>query len=174
MARQVLDQLAEIHALVRSEIEDDLAAVERVLHVHKLHIQLVLLDLLLADLERLALLGGIRVAHAAIRFRCDAQHHLERLHDLLVRHLGIALHHIAELNTARRLHDRAVAFLHVQRAGIKIVNASVVFEPDANHSCHVFLFSFSMSAASTESTVSRPLAPSESRRRPSLNICMIP
>src|SRR5205814_7359259 len=55
LARQVLDQLAEIDALLGEEVEDDALAAEEVLDVHQLHLQAALLHEALAGLQ-LALL----------------------------------------------------------------------------------------------------------------------
>ena len=50
---QILDELAEVNAPVRREVEDDLIQVERALDIDEFHRQAMQLDLLLADLERL-------------------------------------------------------------------------------------------------------------------------
>ena len=174
MPGQILDQLAEVHALVRREVKDHLAAVERVLHVHELHVQPVLGDLPLADVECFALPRGVFIAHGAILRRSHAQHGLERLHDLLVRHLGHGIRHVAEFGAARGLHNHAVAGLDVELAGVKIIDTPVVPEADADHSYHRLSFSSSLSEASTASTVIEPLAPKASRLSPSPNVSMIP
>ena len=74
-AGQVLDQLAEVHAAIGGEEKQDLAAVKATLHPHQLHLQLVLLDLLFADVEALPSHGcGCRRRCACrCRWRCGGR-----------------------------------------------------------------------------------------------------
>ena len=53
-AHQILDQLAKIDAGRRREIEDELAAVKKDLHIHELHVQAAVTDALAAEFRGLA------------------------------------------------------------------------------------------------------------------------
>ncbi len=73
-ACQVLDQLPEVHPLVRGEIEEDLAAVKGAFGADQLHIQPMGLDFLDADALGLGLSGPVLRHNALILGACPAQH----------------------------------------------------------------------------------------------------
>ena len=52
LAHQIHDQLAEINARGRGEIEDELAAIVQAFHIHQLHVQSAVHDASAAELPR--------------------------------------------------------------------------------------------------------------------------
>src|SRR6185369_12567450 len=61
LAREILHQLAEVHALLGGEVERDPVAAERDLDLGELHLQLAQLHPLAAVVERLGLERGVLV-----------------------------------------------------------------------------------------------------------------
>src|SRR5690606_22544582 len=88
-ARQVADQLAEVHAPLRREVDEQLVAVELPLRIAHLHLQAVPLHLLARDAPDARLVGAQRAGalevlprrapqHAAVRRRRRAARHAAR------------------------------------------------------------------------------------------------
>ena len=141
---QILHQLAEVHAAVGCEIEDDLGVVEGVLHADQLHLQLVPGHLFLADAEGLLFAAGVVLRAANVLLRGDAHDLFQRRDDLLVADRARAGDDLAEFHAARRLDDHAVARLRPDLVGVEIINLARLFEANANNRCHkgfVLLFS---------------------------------
>ena len=136
-AGQILHQLAEVHAAVGGEIEDDLGVVEGVLHAHQLHLQLVPRHLLLTDAERLLLAAGVVLRALLVLLGGDAHHLLQRRDDLLVADGARAGHDLAELDAARGLHHHVLTRLGPEVAGVKIIYLARLLEADADHCCHL-------------------------------------
>ena len=124
-AGQILDQLAEVYAAVRSEVEQQLVHVERAFRGHEVHFQTAVLDLSLADEKRLVRALAVALERFHIRLGRDADHALERLHDRLLVHLGVALHALAVFQTARGLDDYAGTGGDFGILRVKIIHFSV-------------------------------------------------
>ena len=73
-AGQIPHQLPEVHPAVGGEEKDDLAAVKAGGYVHQLHFQTVIRDLLLADVEGLALFFSVVIHGAAVGVSGQPQH----------------------------------------------------------------------------------------------------
>jgi hypothetical protein len=110
-AGQVLDQLAEIHAAVRGEVEGDLAAVEGVLHADQLHVELVLCDLLLCDLRRFLLLFAVLDQALSVVLRGDADDRAQRGNDGGFLHVRRLHGDLPVLDALSGFDDDAVSFL---------------------------------------------------------------
>ena len=124
-AGEILDQLAEVYAAVRSEVEQQLVHVERAFRGHEVHFQAAVLDLSLADEKRLVRALAVALERFHIRLGRDADHALERLHDRLLVHLGVALHALAVFQTARGLDDYAGTGGDFGILRVKIIHFSV-------------------------------------------------
>ncbi len=85
LAGQVLDQLAEIDALLGQEVEDDPLAAEQVLDVHQFHLQMALADEALAGRQFVGLDGVQSIQCGLVLVGQPAQ-------DAAVRRLGQQLH----------------------------------------------------------------------------------
>ena len=79
-AGQVPHQLPEVHPAVGGKEEHGLVPLEIAFHIHQAHIQAVLGDLLLADLEGLLLPALIQLRYPEIVRRGDAHHIAQELH----------------------------------------------------------------------------------------------
>ena len=75
-AGQILHQLPEVDAPVRGKIKQHFIIVKCILRVNQLHLQVVLLDLLLADFNRLLLLLAVLLLHRLILRRGHADYRL--------------------------------------------------------------------------------------------------
>ena len=137
---QVLDQLAEVHAVVSGEVEHQFAAVQRIFCIHQLHFQAVGGDALLADGVGLLHVGAV-LAHAADVHRIG--HADDRL-DLAreARHLVGGAHDLAALGAAGRGNDDVVALFDLEIAGIKIIGAAIFLEFYRNYFHGKFLYLF--------------------------------
>ena len=141
---QVLDQRTEVHASVGRKVEQDLGVVKGLFHAHQLHVQLVLLDLVLADavgfLFKLLVFGGM----AGVRLCSDAQHLLERRGDQIVIHLAYPRDDLTVLHPARGFHDDIAARRRPQPARVKIIQLSCILKSYANDCRHLVCSSNSL------------------------------
>ena len=132
---EILDQLAEINTPVGREEEHGLVALEAALDVHKLHIQTMLGDLLLADLKRLLLAAAVDLLDAQIALRGDARQRAQRLHDRLIRHDVVSENALCQLQAARGLDDDLVARAHGDAVRVKEIDLAAVFEFYTDYFC---------------------------------------
>ena len=84
---QVLDELTEIDALLGGKVEHSLLAAEQVLDADRLHLEVELLDQAAEVDHGLIALDGQVVGKLQVDVARHAQHGLERLTDLVLRHL---------------------------------------------------------------------------------------
>ena len=84
---QVLDELAKIDALLGRKVEHGLLAAKQVLDAHRLHLEVELLDQTAEVDHGLVALDGQVVGKLEVDVARHAQHGLERLTDLVLRHL---------------------------------------------------------------------------------------
>ena len=138
--RQVLYQLPEVHPPVGGEEEQNLVPLKAALHPHQLHLQVVLEDLPLADIEGFLLPGAVVGRCAAVVLRGHADHGPQGLDDAAVVHRVVAHGALGVFQALGRLHDDVVPGLHLHVAGVKEVGFASAAEADADHSCHIFRF----------------------------------
>ena len=84
---QVLDELAKIDALLGREVEHGLLAAKQVFDAHRLHLEVELLDQAAEVDHGLVALDSQVVGKLQVDVARYAQHGLERLTDLVERHL---------------------------------------------------------------------------------------
>ena len=84
---QVLDELTEIDALLGSKVEHSLLATKQVLDADRLHLEIELLDQAAEVDHGLVTLDSQVVGKLQVDVARHAQHGLERLADLVERHL---------------------------------------------------------------------------------------
>ena len=136
---QLAHELAEVHALLRLEVEDGLVALEQVLHRHGVHVAVALGGHLLEHGQRLAALRLQLGRARLVLVRRDALHGLERAFQLLDLRL-VGLEHVvgrtAELGAASGGHDHAVAGAHVQVPGIEPERFRVVVQVNRRYANH--------------------------------------
>ena len=84
---QILDELAKIDALLGRKVEHGLLAAKQVLDAHRLHLEVELLDQAAEVDHGLVALDGQVVGKLEVDVARHAQHGLERLTDLVLRHL---------------------------------------------------------------------------------------
>ena len=84
---QVLDELTEIDALLGRKVEHSLLAAKQVLDADRLHLEVELLDQTAEVDHRLVTLDSQVVGKLQVDVTRHAQHGLERLTDLVLRHL---------------------------------------------------------------------------------------
>ena len=135
---QILYQFTEIHTAVGSEEEQDLAAVKAALHPHQLHLQPVLQDLLLADVEGFLLPAVVIGRRVPVIVGGGPQHAPQRLDHRVIADLVVALHALGELRTLGGLHHHVVTGVESQLSGVKIVGFAAAAKADRNHSCHMW------------------------------------
>ena len=127
-ARKILYQLAEVDPPVGREEEHRLVPLKIALHVHQLHIQPVLGDLLLAYLEGFLLALLIYLGHAQIVRRGDSHHRAKRLHDRGLHDRVIPAGAVGDLQALGGLDYDLVPGLDIQLAGIEEVAFPAVFK----------------------------------------------
>ena len=139
-ARKVLNQLAEVHTTVCGEVKQQLVHVKGAFRGDKVHFQTAVLDLLLADDKRLVGTLFVALERFHIGLGCHTDHALERLHDLLIGHIGVALHAVAVFHAAGRLDDHTRTGCDFQTLRVEIIHFSVRFETNSDYCCQkVFL-----------------------------------
>ena len=121
---QVLDQLAEVHTVVGGKIEHQLTAVQRVLGIHQLHLQLMGGNALFAQFK-----GGFLVrtvlAHAAhIHAVRQPDDRLDLPREAAGGNFMCAAHDLAAFHAAGRLHNHKFPFLDFQLLGVKVIGAA--------------------------------------------------
>src|SRR5581483_6058886 len=126
--REILDQVAEVDPLLRREIEQHLARLERVLDAHHLHRQAALADALAAEDVGLALAAGVLLLRARVGVGGGAQDAAQ----------GIERRHAARRDgdgggerAAIGLDHHAVAARVARVAGVVLVDGAGVAELDA-------------------------------------------
>ena len=128
--RQILDELPEVHAPVRSKVKDDLRMIERIFHIDQLHIESVLVDFLLTKRHRrCALFLIFRMAHPVL-FAGSAQDRLQGCNDLFVIHYFFAVGGCSVFDAAGGFYDYIVTGGDLQIARIEVINFSCF--PKAN------------------------------------------
>ena len=113
--------MAEIHPSIGGEEEQNLAAVEAVLHFHQFHLQLVLGDLVLADLEGFFLLLLVGLYLGIVRLRSHTEHGTQggdKFH--LVDH-GVGQGALTEFDALGCLYDHMMSSLHLDAVGVKVI-----------------------------------------------------
>ena len=141
-ARKILYELAEVHAPVGGEEEENFIPLKRALDVHKLHFELVLFDELPADAERFLFALAVKLRNAQIVRRGAAHDRAQRLHAVAVLDHVVALDALAELHALGRFHDERIARLRGHAGGVEIVRLAAAAEFYADYFCHgIFLIS---------------------------------
>ena len=110
-------------------------------------------DLLLADVEGLALFFPVVIHGAAVGVGGQPQHGAQGLDDGLVRHLMVPLGAGAEFRTLSGLHNDLIAHFHRMPLGVKIIILASAPKADADD------FSQRISSNSTAKAPSTWLAP---------------
>ena len=130
--RQILDQLAEVHAALGREEEQDLAAVKRAFRRDELHVELVRENLLLADVKGFFLFFLIFRVDALVVFRRRAQNLPQRQDELARADRVVPGGADAEFVAAGRVDDDMVAHRERQPVRVKEVGFRVVAEADVH------------------------------------------
>ena len=130
--REVLHQLAEVHADLGGEIEQELRVVKGVFRPDELHREAVVLDLLPADLEGLVLERAVGLPAVGVLVGRDAEEGTEGGHDLRRGDEFVRRRREAVFDAARRLDDDGISRLHRVLSGREIVNLAAVAEPHAH------------------------------------------
>ena len=164
---QVLDQRAEIHTSVRGEEESSLAALKIALDIHELHVQMMLLNLLAADVEGGLLALAVDLLRSQIHLGGDPQNPAQRLYDSGVLHGMILPGADGDLHAVGRVDDHVVSNLNLKPGGVKIVRFSAVFKSDANYFGHVF-----SPILCTVSAGERPRGPDRASAASRLKMCL--
>ena len=125
---QILDQFAEVHAVVGGEIEHQFAAIQRIFCIHQLHFQVVGGDTLLADFVGVLHIGAVLAHTAHIHGVGHADDRLDLAGE--PRHLMGGADDLAALGTAGRGDDNEVALLDLKRTRVKIIRPAVLFKFD--------------------------------------------
>ena len=135
-AGQVLDQLAEVHAAVGGKEKQDLAAVKAALHPHQLHLQLVLLDLLFADVEGFLLTAAVVGGGVFVVVGGDAEDGPQGFDHRVIGHLVVARRAVGEFRALGGLHDHVGAGGDREPLGVEVVFLAAAAEADRDHIGH--------------------------------------
>ena len=119
--RQVFDQVTEIHPAIGGEEEQNLAAVEAVLHFHQLHFQLVLGNFVLANLEGFFLLLLVGLHLGVVLLRGHAEHGTQSRDQLHLVDHGVGQGALAKLDALGCLYDHVLSGLHLDAVGVKVI-----------------------------------------------------
>ena len=135
-AGQILHQLTEVHPPVGGEEEQDLAAVKAALHPHQLHLQLVLLDLLFADIEGFLLTAAVVGGGVLVVVGGDAEDGPQGLDHRVIGHLVVARRAVGEFRALGGLHDHVGAGGDREPLGFEVVFLAAAAEADRDHIGH--------------------------------------
>ena len=130
---QILDQIAEVNAACRGEVEDQLCVIEGELGVHQLHIEAVGCDLFDADAEGIGLFDRVFLVVSHVLGRGEADDGAQGLHHALVEHAGVGKADLTELHSSCGLDDDAVTDSGHDAAGREIIHLAHLLEADADH-----------------------------------------
>ena len=130
LAGQVLDQLPEIHPVVGGKIEHQLVAVQRILGVHQLHLQLVGGDALFAQVKGGLFVGAVLAHPADVDAVGHAHHRLDFPGKTAGGDVVDAAHHLAALDAAGGLDNHIVPVPDGQVPGVKVVGPAAFLEFD--------------------------------------------
>src|SRR5699024_2940465 len=112
--------------------EEDLVPIKAPLHVHKLHFQAVLQDLLLADLKGLGFLLLFLLPYELVLRGDPAEHRSQRASELHLVDWGVPLDALAKLGASGGLYNDPLAGLKLGHVGVEIVMLSAFLEADAD------------------------------------------
>ena len=135
-AGQVLHQGAEIHPALGGEEKEDLVPLEAVLRLYQLHLQAVLRDLLLTDLESPGLLLLIFLPGQLILRGGPAEHRAQGRGELHLIHRRILLGTLSKLHAPGSLDDDTLPQAEALPIGVKIVLPSAFLKADADDLDH--------------------------------------
>ena len=137
--REILHERAEIYTPIRRKVKQYLTAVEGILYIDQLHLEIMLANLLLTDLICLLLLRFVlEVALVILGIRLP-DHFLQRLYDFRILRLTVSHHDETILDTTRRFHDRVLSAGEVDILRIEVVYLPGGSESNSNYFCHIFL-----------------------------------
>ena len=111
---KVLDELTKIDALLGRKIEHGLLAAKQVLDADRLHLEVELLDQATEIDHGLVTLDGQIIGKLQVDVARHAQHGLERLADLVLRHLEGVCRDQANLGSALGGADSVVCLEDIQ------------------------------------------------------------
>ena len=135
-AGQVLHQGPEVHPALGGEEEEDLVPLKAPLRVHQLHLQAVLQDLLLADLQGLGLLLLVLLPGELVLRGGPAEHRAQGGGELHLVDGGVPLDALAELSAPGGLYNDPLTGLKLGPIGVEIVMLSAFLEADADDLDH--------------------------------------
>ena len=138
VSAQILDKLTEIDSSIRRKIKQQLIVIKGVFCIDQLHLQFMLADLFLTDLECLMLFFFILPFQLLVILRRHTNDRFQRLDHLLLIHLADAKNHLSELDSAGGLHDHMVAHLDFHLRRIEVIYLSGLAEPDSDYLYHKF------------------------------------
>ena len=133
---QLLYQLAEIYPPIGGKVEEDLAAVEGVFHLHQLHFQLAQGYFLLRYAESLLLFLVVFLHPAQILLRGGTGHLFQGLYHTGLVHLPVGDSHRAAFGTAGGFHNHGLPHAVAAAIGVKVINFSDFLKSDADDLCH--------------------------------------
>ncbi len=133
---QALDQAAEVHPAVGREEEDDAGALEVALHVDQLHLQLVVQNFFLADLERILLFFPVSLHHGPVLWGGQAEQGAQGGGQLLLRQGEVAPDAHGVLFPGGGLHDDPVAHPAGLALGVEIILFAFAAEANADDVWH--------------------------------------
>ena len=137
--REILHERAEIHTTIRRKVKQYLTAVEGILYIDQLHLEIMLTNLLLTDLIGLLLLRFVvEVALIILSVRLT-DHFLQRLYDFRILRLTVSHHDETILDTTCRFHDGMLSAGEVDILRIEVVYLPGGSESNSNYFCHIFL-----------------------------------
>ena len=135
-AGQILHQGAEVHPALGGEEKEHLVPLEAVLRLHQFHLQAVLCDLLLADLECPGLLLLILFPGQLVLRGGPAEHRAQGGGEFHLIHLRILLGTLSKLHAPGGLDDDPLPQAEELPIGVKIVLLSAFFEADTDDLDH--------------------------------------
>ena len=133
---QFLYQLAEIYPPIGGKVEEDLAAVKGVFHLHQLHFQLAQGYFLLRYAESLFLFFTVFLHPAQILLRGGTGHLFQGLYHTGLVHLPVGDSHRAAFGTAGGFHNHGLPHAVAAAIGVKVINFSDFLKSDADDLCH--------------------------------------
>ena len=129
---QVPDQLPEVHPPVGGEVEHDFVAVKAHGDADQLHLQAVVRDFGLADVESLPLPLPVVLHHPVVVFRGPADDGAEGLDDQLVGHLVVPLGAGGKLQALGGLDDDVFPQADLDAPGVEEIGLAAAPKADAD------------------------------------------
>ena len=137
---EILDQIAEVHAVFGREVEQKFAVVKRIFRFDEFHVELVFGGFLVPDVKGSRFEFFVFFVMGAVLGSCHTENRAERRNDFCCRNMAVAGCGKPEFDAARGFDNYAFPGFHGDSGGVKVIDLSGIAEPHADDFGHFVFF----------------------------------